>query len=214
VVSLLVLLALAPFSSAGAAMGGKLEIFSWWTAGGEAEGLSGMFSVYKKLYPGVEIVNATVAGGAGTNAKAVLATRLTGGDPPDSFQVHAGLEVQKYDPAGFLDPLHAIFKSEGWEKVFPSGLLTLLRYQGHYWSVPVNIHRPNVMWYSKKVFTANYLTPPRAPWKSWATGRTAGSSPRTTPTTAGRPRRVIRGSSTRCLTRSPCPRRLPTARTP
>ncbi|TMJ07334.1 MAG: carbohydrate ABC transporter substrate-binding protein, partial [Bacillati bacterium ANGP1] len=80
-------------------MGGKLEIFSWWTAGGEAEGLSGMFSVYKKLYPGVEIVNATVAGGAGTNAKAVLATRLTGGDPPDSFQVHAGLEVQKYDPA-------------------------------------------------------------------------------------------------------------------
>jgi len=161
VVSLLVLLALAPFSSAGAAMGGKLEIFSWWTAGGEAEGLSGMFSVYKKLYPGVEIVNATVAGGAGTNAKAVLATRLTGGDPPDSFQVHAGLEVQKYDPAGFLDPLDAIFKSEGWEKVFPSGLLTLLRYQGHYWSVPVNIHRANVMWYSKKVFTANYLPPPK-----------------------------------------------------
>jgi len=119
-----------------------------------------MFSVYKKLYPGVEIVNATVAGGAGTNAKAVLATRLTGGDPPDSFQVHAGLEVQKYDPAGFLDPLDTIFKSEGWEKVFPTGLLTLLRYQGHYWSVPVNIHRANVMWYSKKVFTANYLTPP------------------------------------------------------
>src|SRR5437016_14161074 len=161
VVSLLVILALAPFSSAGAAMGGKLEIFSWWTAGGEAEGLSGMFSVYEKLYPGVEIVNATVAGGAGTNAKAVLATRLTGGDPPDSFQVHAGLEVQKYDPAGFLDPLDAIFKSEGWEKVFPSGLLTLLRYQSHYWSVPVNIHRANVMWYSKKVFTASYLTPPK-----------------------------------------------------
>ncbi len=161
VVSLLLFWSVIPASSVGAAASGKLEIFSWWTAGGEAEGLAGMFSVYKKLYPSVEIVNATVAGGAGTNAKAVLATRLTGGDPPDSFQVHAGLEVQKYEPARYLEPLDATFKSEGWEKVFPAGLLTLLRYQGHYWSVPVNIHRANVMWYSKKVFADNYLTPPK-----------------------------------------------------
>jgi len=161
VVSLLLFWSVIPAGSVGAAASGKLEIFSWWTAGGEAEGLAGMFSVYKKLYPGVEIVNATVAGGAGTNAKAVLATRLTGGDPPDSFQVHAGLEVQKYDPARYLEPLDALFTSEGWEKVFPAGLLTLLRYQNHYWSVPVNIHRANVMWYSKKVFAANNLTPPR-----------------------------------------------------
>ena len=75
--------------------GGKVEIFSWWTAGGEAEGLAAMFDIYSAQYPDVEIVNATVAGGAGTNAKAVLATRLQGGDPPDSFQVHAGLEVEK-----------------------------------------------------------------------------------------------------------------------
>src|SRR3990170_8405616 len=94
---LLISVGVPPAGGAGAAKS-KLEIFSWWTAGGEAEGLAGMFTVYKKLYPNVDIVNATVAGGAGTNAKAVLATRLTGGDPPDSFQVHAGLEVQKYDP--------------------------------------------------------------------------------------------------------------------
>lgn len=159
VASLLLVWSVIPAGWAAAAP--KLEIFSWWTAGGEAEGLAGMFSVYKKLYPGVDIVNATVAGGAGTNAKAVLATRLTGGDPPDSFQVHAGLEVQKYDPAKFLDPLDDLFKSEGWEKVLPKDLLTLLTYQGHLWSVPVNIHRASVLWYSKKVFTANNLTPPK-----------------------------------------------------
>ena len=50
-------------------MGGKVEIFSWWTAGGEAEGLGAMFDIYSAHYPDVEIVNATVAGGAGTNAK-------------------------------------------------------------------------------------------------------------------------------------------------
>ncbi len=158
--SLLLIWAVVPAGWAGAAKS-KLEIFSWWTAGGEAEGLAGMFAAYKKLYPNVEIVNATVAGGAGTNAKAVLATRLTGGDPPDSFQVHAGLEVQKYDPEKFLEPLDALYKSEGWDKVFPQGLLALLTYKSHYWSVPVNIHRANVLWYSKKVFADNKLSPPK-----------------------------------------------------
>lgn len=159
VLSLLLIWSIIPAGWAGAAS--RLEIFSWWTAGGEAEGLAGIYGVYRKLYPTVEIVNATVAGGAGAAAKAVLATRLTGGDPPDSFQVHAGLEVEKYNPEKFLEPLDELFKSEGWEKVLPKDLLTLLRYKDHFWSVPVNIHRANVLWYSKKVFTANNLTPPK-----------------------------------------------------
>lgn len=160
--SLLLILAVMPVGSAGAPGTTKLEIFSWWTAGGEAEGLAGMFSAYKKLYPNVEIINATVAGGAGTNAKAVLATRLAGGDPPDSFQVHAGLEVVSYNPERLLEPIDALYKSEGWDKAFPKDVLTLLQYKGHYYSVPVNIHRANVLWYSKKVFAANNLQPPKA----------------------------------------------------
>ncbi|MFQ5576200.1 MAG: hypothetical protein ACE5G8_04340 [Anaerolineae bacterium] len=87
---------------------GQLVIGSWWTAGGEAEGLAGMFRIYQAAYPGVEIVNATVAGGAGTNFKAVLATRLIGGDPPDTFQLHAGLEVETYSPETYLEPVDAI----------------------------------------------------------------------------------------------------------
>mgnify|MGYP005859456761 FL=1 len=46
---------------------GQLVVGSWWTAGGEAEGLNGMLTIYGQQYPEVEIVNATVAGGAGTN---------------------------------------------------------------------------------------------------------------------------------------------------
>jgi len=38
-VSLLAIWSLFPSSHVGAAASGKLEIFSWWTAGGEAEGL-------------------------------------------------------------------------------------------------------------------------------------------------------------------------------
>jgi len=77
----------APSTSGGT---GNLEIFSWWTAGGEADGLAEMFKIYQAKYPNVKIVNAAVAGGAGTNAKAVLKTRMESGKPPYSFQVHAG----------------------------------------------------------------------------------------------------------------------------
>jgi glucose/mannose transport system substrate-binding protein len=143
-----------------AATGGKLEMFSWWTAGGEADGLNAMYEIFKKENPGVEIVNATVAGGAGTNAKAVLSTRLTGGDPPDSFQLHAGLEVEKYEPEKYLQSLNDLYAGEGWDKAFPPDLITLLKYNDGFWGVPVNIHRSNVLWYNKQVLADSNIQPP------------------------------------------------------
>ncbi len=160
VIVLIVAVACAAPAPGAPAKTNKVEMFSWWTAGGEADGLNQMYTLYKKQYPDVEVVNATVAGGAGTNAKAVLSTRLTGGDPPDSFQLHAGLEVEKYDPDKYLQPLDSIYTSEGWDKVFPKDLLTLLKYKDHYWGVPVNIHRANVLWFNKKVMDDNNLKPP------------------------------------------------------
>jgi glucose/mannose transport system substrate-binding protein len=139
---------------------GQLVVGSWWTAGGEAEGLNGMFRIYESQYPGVEIVNATVAGGAGTNFFAVNKARLLGGDPADTFQLHAGLEVETYSPETYLAPVDDIYASEGLEQAFPPDLLTLLKYQDHYWGVPANIHRSNVLWYNEAVFEANGLTPP------------------------------------------------------
>ncbi len=151
-----------PPREAAAAPAGKLEIFSWWTAGGEADALNALFGLYRKRSPGVQIVNATVAGGAGTNAKAVLKTRMLGGNPPDSFQVHAGHElIDTWVKSGYMEPLTGLFKSEGWDRAMPRGLLEILSYQGQIWSVPVNIHRANILWYNKKVFSDNGLAPPK-----------------------------------------------------
>ncbi|MFN3346675.1 MAG: ABC transporter substrate-binding protein, partial [Candidatus Bipolaricaulaceae bacterium] len=139
---------------------------SWWTAGGEAEGLEALFDLYRGLYSDVVIVNATVAGGAGFVFKAVLKPRLIAGDPPDTFQLHAGLEVEGYSPEVYLRPLDDLFVIFGWDKVFPPDLLDLMRYQGHYWGVPVNIHRSNVLWYNKEIFAKYGLTPP-ANWEEF-----------------------------------------------
>ncbi|HDD24033.1 MAG TPA: carbohydrate ABC transporter substrate-binding protein [Chloroflexi bacterium] len=141
--------------------GGELEIFSWWTAGGEADGLNAMYEIFKQKYPDVEIINATVAGGAGSNAKAVLATRMQAGDPPDSFQVHAGHElIDSWVKAGKMEPVTFIFEENGWLDKYPQGVIDILSYEGDIWSVPVNIHRSNVMWYNKQVFADNGLEPP------------------------------------------------------
>lgn len=144
-----------------AATSGKLEIFSWWTNGGEATGLEEMFKIYKQQNPGVEVVNATVAGGAGTNAKAVLQTRLQGGQPPDSWQLHAGREALSYVNANQMEPLTQFFKEQGLDKVMPKLLLDQITINGDVWAVPVNIHRSNMLWYNKKVFADNGLQPPK-----------------------------------------------------
>ena len=82
----------APTTAAGGGSG-KVEVFSWWVGPGEADGLAAMVKIFNAKYPNIKFVNAAVAGGAGTNAKAVLATRLAANDPPDSWQAHAGQET-------------------------------------------------------------------------------------------------------------------------
>ena len=151
----------ATAASGNAAATGKLEMFSWWTTGGEEAGLKALYALYKKDHPNVEIVNQAVAGAAGSDAKAVLKSRMLGGDPPDAFQVHMGHElIDGYVAANQVEPLDDLYKSEGFDKAFPQGVLDIVSSGGHYWSVPVNIHRANVLWYNKKVFTDNNLTAP------------------------------------------------------
>lgn len=140
----------------------ELEIFSWWTAGGEAEGLQAMIDVFHEKYPEIEIINATVAGGAGTNAKAVLATRMQGGNPPDAFQVHAGHElIDTWVVSDFMEPLTFILKDNGWMDKFPKDVIDIISYRGEVYSIPVNIHRSNVMWYNADILNKYGLEAPQ-----------------------------------------------------
>jgi glucose/mannose transport system substrate-binding protein len=130
----------------------QVEVFSWWTGGGEAAGLDAMIEVFNEMYPDIEFINAAVAGGAGTNARAVLATRLQAGDAPDSWQGHAGQElIGTYVAAGQLEPLNFLYEQNGWLDVMPETLIPLISQEGNIYSVPVNIHRANVLWYNPAV---------------------------------------------------------------
>ncbi|OGO63061.1 MAG: hypothetical protein A2Z45_03060 [Chloroflexi bacterium RBG_19FT_COMBO_55_16] len=132
--------------------GGKLEVFSWWTSGGEAAALDALFNTFKTYNPTAEIINATIAGGGGSNARAVLQTRLAGGDPPDTWQVHPGYELLgQYVASGYVDPITDLYKSEGWDKVMPAGLVEQMTKDGQIYGVLAGVHRGNGLWYNKKV---------------------------------------------------------------
>jgi glucose/mannose transport system substrate-binding protein len=145
----------APFFSQAAGEK-KLEVFSCWTSGGEAAALDALFTVYNKQYPGVEIVNATVAGGGGFAARPVLHTRLAGGNPPDTWQSHAGWELLgQYVEPGYCEPVTDLYKSEGWDKAFPKALVDLVTKDGDTYAVLAGVHRENVLWYNKKLLDKN-----------------------------------------------------------
>jgi glucose/mannose transport system substrate-binding protein len=135
----------------------KLEVFSWWTSGGEAAALNELFNVYKKQDSGVAIVNATVAGGGGSAARPVLQTRLAGSNPPDSWQTHPGWELLgQYVEPGYCEPITDLYRSNGWDKAFPKELVaSLMTKDRKIYAVLAGVHRGNVLWYNIKLLEKN-----------------------------------------------------------
>ena len=116
-----------------------------------------MFNVYKKRDPGVEIVNAAVAGGGGSAAQPVLQARLAGGNPPDTWQSHPGWELlDQYVEPGYCEPITELYKSDDWDKAFPKELVVdLMTKDRKIYAVLAGIHRGNVLWYNTKLLEQN-----------------------------------------------------------
>lgn len=142
----------------------EFEFFSWWTGGGDSEGKEALLELFQEQNPDIEIVDSAIAGGAGTNAQADLANRLLQDDPPDSYQRHAGAELSDDIEAGEVEPLNDLYEEEGWNEVFPETLLELITVDGDIYSVPVNIHRSNVMWYNPAVLEEAGIDAPPTTW--------------------------------------------------
>src|ERR1700740_533620 len=143
-------------SSVQAANSNQLEVFSYWTSGSEASALGALFQVLRQGNPNVEVINAAIAGGSGTNAMPVLQARLAGGNPPDPGQTHPGKELfSRYVDPGFCQDVTSIYQSENWNAVVPKSLIDQLSSKGKIYSVMTGVHRLNVLWYNKKVLDKN-----------------------------------------------------------
>jgi len=153
-----VLAATACSSEGGSTTPTDVEVFTWWADGGEKAGLDGLVSQFATDCANFKFVNGAVAGGAGSNAKQVLASRLAQSAPPDTFQAHAGAELSDYINAGQVEDLSQYYKDWGLTDAFPKGLIDNLTVGGKIYSVPANIHRANVIWGNKAVLTSAGIT--------------------------------------------------------
>ncbi len=129
----------------------RLEIYHWWTSGGEAAAYDALVKVYQSQYPATYVKNVSVPGGAGYAFLTVIKALALAGALPDAFQMHAGYEGHPYIEADMLTQLDDLWTAQGLGAVIPAVVGDMCKYNGHYYSVPVNIHRTNVVWYSKKV---------------------------------------------------------------
>ncbi|MFM2598877.1 ABC transporter substrate-binding protein [Vibrio fortis] len=146
------LLAASTFSQAG-----EVEVLHWWTAGGEAKSAA----VLKEM---IEEQSHTwkdfaVAGGGGESAMTVLKTRAVSGNPPSAAQIK-GHDIQEWGGLGFLTSLDATAKQEKWDDLLPAVVTKVMKWDGEYVAVPVNVHRVNWLWANPEVLEKSGVTVP------------------------------------------------------
>ncbi|WP_206305993.1 ABC transporter substrate-binding protein [Streptomyces sp. RFCAC02] len=139
----------------------EVEVFTWWAAGSEKAGLDALVGVFDEQHPETEFVNGAVAGGAGSAAKDLLQSRLQASDPPDTFQAHAGAELQDYINAGQIEDLSSLYDEFDLREAFPADLVDRLTQDGKIYSIPSNIHRANMLWSNSAVLQDNGIDPNR-----------------------------------------------------
>jgi glucose/mannose transport system substrate-binding protein len=110
-----------------------------------------MFAAMNAAYPDVEIVENPVPGGGGVSHRVVLQARITAGIPPDTFQTL---------DSGILEPLDDLYNELGYADVIPGPLLNAVTIDGHPYTVPLNMHIQNILYYNMKLFDELSLAPP------------------------------------------------------
>lgn len=137
-----------------------LEMFSWWTAPGEAEAFQSLVDAHKARYPDARLFNAAAA--SGMKAKEILKQRLAHNELPDLIQENAhDLRTSVLQNSGKLLPLDSMFDELGLKQVVFPEVLADITVAGHIYSMPVNLHRENTLIYNKKLFLQHNLAVPR-----------------------------------------------------
>lgn len=139
------LAAAVTFSSVQAA---EVEVLHWWTSGGEARAANVLKELMEAEGYGWE--DFAVAGGGGETAMTVLKTRAMSGNPPSAAQIK-GPEIQEWGELGLLGELDEVAEAEGWDELLPPTVADVMRYDGSYVAVPVNVHRVNWLWANPEV---------------------------------------------------------------
>lgn len=128
----------------------ELEVTHWWTSGGEAAAVAELAKAFDAS--GDKWVDGAIAGG-GDTARPIMISRITGGDPMGATQFNHGQQALELVEAGLMLDLTDVAEAEGWkDKIYPPSLLDSCTVDGRIYCAPVNIHSPEWLWLSNKVY--------------------------------------------------------------
>ncbi len=127
---------------------GEVEVLHWWTSGGEAKSIAVLTEMLEQQ--GHSWKDFAVAGGGGESAMTVLKTRAVSGNPPSAAEIK-GHDIQEWAGLGFLTNLNDVAKQGGWDEVVPPMITNVMKWNGQYVAVPVNVHRVNWLWVNPAV---------------------------------------------------------------
>ncbi len=129
----------------------ELRVFSYWNSGVYQAGLDELLGRFRVRHPEVDISN-MVCGDCGF-VDQVLRNLMLQHNPPDTLQAQIGRKlVDEWVVSGYMQPLDDVYQENGLSEVFPKGLLEIVSYDGHPWSVPLQVYRTNVLWYNTALF--------------------------------------------------------------
>jgi glucose/mannose transport system substrate-binding protein len=136
-----------------------LVIYHWWTSAGEAAAISSLVSGFSKANSDIAILPAPVYSQSQDFHDKVLKPMVFNNEAPDSFQGHPGYEIKPYYDSGTILTVDDIWASENLEAVIPKVIQDINKYKGNYYSVPIGVHRSNIVWYNKQLLDKNGIDP-------------------------------------------------------
>lgn len=126
----------------------RAEVIHWWTSGGESAAVKTLADAYRAA--GGTWVDMAVA--LGEQARAVAVNRIIGGNPPTATQFNTSRQFFDLVEQDLLNPMDEVAARDGWDRFLPQTVLDVIKVKGRYYAVPVTIHMPTWMWYSKAAF--------------------------------------------------------------
>ena len=128
----------------------KTNMMHQWTTGSDAASIAKLGEMFEAKGGTWE---QTAVSGHTANTLAKLRSDVIAGNAPAAVQLK-GPEIAEWDSQGGTANLDELAAAEGWDTVVAPELLPVMKPAGHWVAAPMNIHRINWIWGSKKVMDA------------------------------------------------------------
>lgn len=129
-----------------------LELYHYWTAGGEKEAIDALINYFNEKYPETLVIQSPTAGGGGATLKTVIKTLVAAREAPDGCEILNGYEFIIYAKDGALEPLDDFWEEKGLVDQIPEPIALSVMYNGKHYGVPLDIHTHNNVFYNKEAF--------------------------------------------------------------